>query len=118
VPHCYSTTIDLQELRAAVRAFEEGSEYQSIDPYVPRFDYVFPPVAQPARPSYPLSEVVSDLFRKCPQIFARRPGLEEIYAFAMSEDRGRLNLRAPVDVGLAFTPFVETLKHFHNYCTG
>lgn len=110
LPHCYiSTAIDLLELRAAVRAFEEEREYQSIDPYVPRFDFVFPPLARPERPSYPLSEVVLDIFRKCPQIFARRSRLEEICAFAMNEDRGRLNLKAPVDVSLAVTPFVETL---------
>ena len=111
MPHCYiSTAIDLLELEAAVRAFEENRKYQSIDPYVPRFDCVLPPAAQPSRPSYTLSEVVLDIFQKCPEIFARRPRLEEAYAFAMDDDRGRQNLKAPVDVGLAVTPFVETLE--------
>jgi hypothetical protein len=111
LPHCYiSTAIDLLELRAAVRAFEEKREYQSIDPYVSRFDCVFPPVAKPLKPSYPLSEVILDIFQRCPQIFARRPRLEEVYAFAMNEDRSRVNLKTPVDVGLAFTPFIETLE--------
>lgn len=111
LPHCFiSTGIDLIELEAATRAFEEKREYASIDPFVPRFDSVFPPISQPARPDYALSEVVLDIWRRCPQIFARRPKLQDIYAFAMSEDRSRLDLKNPVNVELAFTPFVETLE--------
>ncbi len=111
LPHCYiSTNLDLLEQEAAVRAFEEKREYQSIDPYVPRFDNVFPQLAQPDRLSYPLSEVVLDIFWKCPQIFARRLKLEEIYAFALKEDRDRQNLKAPIDVDLSYTPFVELLE--------
>ena len=111
LPHCYiSANLDLMEQEAAVRAFEEKREYQSVNPYVPRFDNVFPPLAQPDRLSYPLSEVVLDIFRKCPQIFARRLRLEEIYAFALKGDRDRQNLKAPIDVNLPYTPSVELLE--------
>ena len=97
MPHCYISTAIDTELEAAVQAFEENRKYQSIDPYVnrPRFDCVFPPAAQPSRPSYTLSEMTLGIFQKCPEIFARRPRLEEAYAFAMDDDRGRQNLKAP-----------------------
>jgi hypothetical protein len=115
LPHCYiSANIDRLEQGAAVGSFVENREYQPIDPYVPRFDCVFPPLARPDRPSYTISEVIFDAFRRSPQIFARRPNIEEFHANAMGERRNRVNLKAPVDVSLSGTPFVEFLiKDFH-----
>lgn len=90
LPHCYiSPDIDLMELRSALRCFEANKEYEPIDPYVPRFDYVFPGFADRQRLIYPLWDVVRDLWEACPQIFGPQLKAHKLQALAMAVDRDR-----------------------------
>jgi hypothetical protein len=94
LPHCFVTSgIDLLELRRALDCFEAGKEYVTINPYVPRFDYVFPPFANPARLYYPMRESVIDLWRACPDVFQPQPKYHRLQALAMSMDRDRMAAR-------------------------
>jgi hypothetical protein len=62
LPHCFiSCNLDLLELRSAIKSFDNGLRYETIDPYVPRFDFTFERMAQPSRPSYTMAETVADL---------------------------------------------------------
>jgi hypothetical protein len=88
LPHCYITAgLDLLELRSALLSFEAGKEYEPIDPYVPRFDYVFPPFANPGRLTYPFWDIVHDLWKACPQIFKPQAKMHRLQTLAMSTDR-------------------------------
>jgi len=96
LPHCYiGTDIDLMELRAALRCFEAGREYEPIDPYVPRFDQVFPPFANSNKVNYPLCDIVHDLWKACPQIFGPQTKAHKLQTVAMSMDRGKPQTRSP-----------------------
>jgi hypothetical protein len=96
LPHCYiRTDIDLMELRSALRSFEAGREYEAIDPYVPRFDQVFPPFANSDKVVYPLWEIVHDLWKACPQIFRPQTKAHKLHKVAMSMDRDKPQARSP-----------------------
>jgi len=88
LPHCYvGSDVDLLELQSALRCFEAAKEYEPIDAYVPRFDYVLPSFANPNRLIYPLWDIVYDLWRACPKIFEPQPKFHELQALAMSINR-------------------------------
>jgi len=77
------------ELQAALRCFENNKEYEPIDAYVPRFDYVLPRVANPGRQIYPLWEIVHDLWVACPYIFQPQSKFHKAQTLAISMDRAR-----------------------------
>jgi hypothetical protein len=94
LPHCFVTSgIDLLELRRALDCFEAGKEYVAINPYVPRFDYVFPPFAKSAKLYYPMRESVVDLWRACPNLFQPQPKYHKLQALGISMDRDRMAAR-------------------------
>ncbi len=94
LPHCFVTSgIDLLELQRALDCFDAGKEYVAINPYVPRFDYVFPPFANPAKLYYPMRESVVDLWRACPTVFQPHPKYHKLQALGMSMDRDRIAAR-------------------------
>lgn len=94
LPHCFVTSgIDLLELQRALDCFDAGKEYEAIDPYVPRFDYVFPPFANSRKLYYPMRDSVIDLWRACPNAFQPQPKYHELQALGMSMDRGRMAAR-------------------------
>jgi hypothetical protein len=96
LPHCYiRTDIDLMELTSAVRCFEAGKEYESIDPYVPRFDWVFPQFAKRARVNYPLRDIVHDMWKACPEILGPHAKVHGVQKMAMSIDRERSQTQCP-----------------------
>ena len=66
-PHTYihSSIIPRLELKSAVKAYVNGEEYNSIDPYVQRFDYTLDLNAQPPTKdylNYLLAEIIWDLY--------------------------------------------------------
>ena len=91
LPHCFVTYgIDLLELQRALDCFDAGKEYVAINPYVPRFDYVFPPFANPGKLYYPMRDSVVDLWRACPNVFQPQPKYHKLQALGMSMDRERM----------------------------
>jgi len=100
LPHCFiGSDINLIELRSALRCFEASKEYEPVNPFVPRFDYVFPRFANPKKLYYPMWDSVPDLWRACPHIFKPQHKFHEILAFAMSIDREKpVARRLPVEV--------------------
>ena len=65
-PHTYihSSRIPRLELASAVKAYINGEDYNSVNPYVQRFDYTVDLNAQPSTKvylNYPLAEIVWDL---------------------------------------------------------
>ena len=109
LPHCFiSCHIDLLELRSAIKGYDNGLRYEAIDPYVLRFDFTFDRMAQPSRSNYTMAETVTDLYRSSPRIFAPRPNLHRIHAYALSEDRVRWGVDR-LRYELPKEPFVETL---------
>jgi hypothetical protein len=111
LPHCYicDFSIDLMELRSAVRSFEAGQEYEAIDPYVRRFDFVFPPFANPGKKIYPLWEIVRDLWRACPKLFEPPSWTQPLQGAALSADRKKPRTgRRPVAVA-PVEPIIESL---------
>jgi hypothetical protein len=94
LPHCFVTSgIDLLELQRALDCFEAGREYVAIDPYVPRFDAVFPRFAKPTKVYYPMRESVVDLWRACPSVFQPQPKYQELQTVGMSMDRDKMAAR-------------------------
>lgn len=94
LPHSFVTSgIDLLELQRALDCFDAGKEYVAIDPYVPRFDYVFPRFANPRKLYYPMRDSVIDLWRACPNVFQPQPKYHKLQALGMSMDRGRMTAR-------------------------
>jgi hypothetical protein len=94
LPHCFVTSgIDLLELQRALDCFDAGRGYVAINPYVPRFDYVFPPFANPAKLYYPMRDSVVDLWRACPNVFQPQPKYHKLQALGMSIDRDRMAAR-------------------------
>ena len=94
LPHCFVTSgIDLLELQRALDCFDAGNEYVPIDPYVPRFDYVFPRFANPRKFYYPMRDSVIDLWRACPNVFEPQPKYHTLQAIGMSMDRSRMAAR-------------------------
>ena len=94
LPHCFVTSgIDLLELQRALDCFDAGNEYVAIDPYVPRFDYVFPRFANPRKLYYPMRDSVIDLWRACPNVFEPQPKYHTLQAIGMSMDRSRMAAR-------------------------
>jgi len=94
LPHSFVTSgIDLLELQRALDCFDAGKEYVAIDPYVPRFDYVFPRFANPRKLYYPMRDRVIDLWRACPNVFQPQPKYHKLQALGMSMDRGRMTAR-------------------------
>jgi hypothetical protein len=110
LPHCYiSAYIDLMELRSAVRCFKADTEYRPIDPYVLRFDQVFPPFADAARETYQFSDVVHDLWRACPHIFEPQPKAHKLQALAMATDRQKPRIKGSALAKSPSDPIYETL---------
>jgi hypothetical protein len=110
LPHCYVTSgLDLLELRSALVCFEASKEYESIDPYVPRFDYVFPPFANPDRLIYPFGDIVHDLWKACPRIFEPQTKMHKIQAMAMSMDREKSQSGRSRPAQAPFEPILEFL---------
>jgi hypothetical protein len=94
LPHCFVTSgIDLLELQRALDCFGAGKEYVAINPYVPRFDYVFPPFANPGKLYYPMRDSVVDLWRACPNVFQPQPKYHKLQTLGMSMDRERMAAR-------------------------
>jgi len=94
LPHCFVTSgIDLLELQRALDCFDAGKEYVAINPYVPRFDNVFPPFANPAKLYYPMRDSVVDLWRACPNVFQPQPKYHKLQALGMSMDRDKMAAR-------------------------
>ncbi len=94
LPHCFVTSgIDLLELQRALDCFDAGKEYVAINPYVPRFDYVFPPFANPGKLYYPMRDSVVDLWRACPNVFQPQPKYHKLQALGMSMDRDKMAAR-------------------------
>jgi hypothetical protein len=94
LPHSFvASGIDLLELRRALDCFNAGKEYLAVNPYVPRFDYVFPPFAHPTKLYYPMRESVIDLWRACPTVFQPHPKYHKLQALGMSMDRDRMEAR-------------------------
>ncbi len=111
LPHCCisDSSIDLMELRSAMRSFEAGREYEPIDPYVPRFDFVFPPFANPNRLTYRFWDIVCDLWKACPQMFEPPAHARNLLKFAMSMDREMLHAKRPKVAEPPFEPILEFL---------
>lgn len=94
LPHCFVTSgIDVLELQRALECFDAGKEYVAIDPYVPRFDYVFPRFANPRRLYYPMRDSVIDLWKACPNVFQPQPKYHKLQALGLSMDRERMAAR-------------------------
>ena len=94
LPHCFVTSgIDLLELQRALDCFGAGKEYVAINPYVPRFDYVFPPFLNAAKLYYPMRDSVVDLWRARPNVFQPQPKYHKLQALGMSIDRDRMAAR-------------------------
>ena len=94
LPHCFVTSgIDLLELQRALDCFDAGKEYVAINPYVPRFDYVFPPFANPGKLYYPMRDSAVDLWRACPNVFQPQPKYHKLQALGMSMDRDKMAAR-------------------------
>ena len=94
LPHCFvASGIDLLELQRALDCFGAGKEYAAINPYVPRFDYVFPPFVNPGKLYYPMRDSVVDLWRACPNVFQAQPTYHKLQALGMSMDRDRMAAR-------------------------
>jgi len=94
LPHCFVTSgIDLLELQRALDCFDAGKEYLAINPYVPRFDYVFPPFANPGKLYYPMRDSVVDLWRACPNVFQPQPKYHKLQALGLSMDRDKMAAR-------------------------
>jgi hypothetical protein len=81
------------ELQRALDFFDAGKEYTGIDPYVPRFDSVFPPFANPRKLYYPMRGSVIDLWRACPAVFQAQPKYHKFQALGLSMDRARMAAR-------------------------
>lgn len=110
LPHSYiSAYIDLMELRSAIQCCEAGTEYMAVDPYVPRFDQVFPPFANPGKRIYPLSEIVHDLWRTCPQIFGVQQKAYKLQTLAMGTDRQKPKSKGTALAESPSDPIRETL---------
>jgi hypothetical protein len=109
LPHCYiSSEVDLLELRSALHGYERGTEYEPIDPYVPRFDFVFPRFANPTRLNYPMRDIVYDLWKACPSVFKPQPKFHKIQALALSIDREQSGIRRKPPLSPT-EPIVEVL---------
>lgn len=94
LPHCFVTSgIDVLELQRALECFDAGKEYVAIDPYVPRFDYVFPRFANPRKLYYPMRDSVIDLWKACPNVFQPQPKYHKLQALGLSMDRERMAAR-------------------------
>ncbi len=78
MPHTYIKEVAIvgMEIRSAVQAFDAGTEYQPISPYVVRWDRTILPMPGQINPEYErlvglrLDEIVYDVFRFQPQVFA------------------------------------------------
>ncbi len=109
-PHCYiSADIELLELSSALRSFEACKEYEPIDPFVPRFDGVFPAFAKPQKSTYSLWETVHDMWKVFPQIFQPYPKAREFQTIAMSMDRDKPRTRVPRKAEPPSEPILEHL---------
>ncbi len=78
------------EIRQAIDARTSGSEYQDIDPYVPRLDYALEalgPLATRMYLHFPLSEIVWTISQSQPSVFEEKPQREQRLRRMLSEDR-------------------------------
>lgn len=78
MPHIYIADAKIQalELAEATKALLENREYQAINPFVPRFDYVVSPFKIPPSSNYikyGLSEMIFELWREAPDLFEGYP---------------------------------------------
>jgi len=90
LPHCFiRADIDSGELESAARCFIADREFETINPYVSRFDQVLPSFAGYGRPTYRLRDTVSDLWKKHPILFQTRPDLQAMFGLGLSISRTR-----------------------------
>jgi hypothetical protein len=90
-PHLYikEVTIVALEIQAAVNAFNQGTQFESPSPYVPRWDYTllsFPGRSRPAVENwidFRLDEIIYHIHRTRPDVFApprqHLPALEALF---------------------------------------
>jgi hypothetical protein len=94
MPHLYiaDANITALELKEITKAFFEEREYQTVNPFVSRFDYVISPFRKPATSdyiNYSLSEVIFDLWRVAPDVFEGYPNQSKMLHDKMELDRRR-----------------------------
>lgn len=94
IPHTFiaEAKIHRDELISAVTAYSENNEYESIDPYVSRFDEVVSPFHPPATKvylTYGLAQTVFELWKVKPDLFGQDVRHSEILASSRELDRSR-----------------------------
>jgi hypothetical protein len=111
MPHTYIKEVAIvgMEIQAAVQAFNTGTEYQPVSPYVVRWDRTILPMPGQINPEYErliglrLDEIVYDVFRFQPQVFAPPNHQLPTLIALLEQDRALLRAgRAP------------TKQHFFN----
>jgi hypothetical protein len=108
--HCFLSDVTLlkAEEKSATASYSARKEYEPINPFVSRLDYVFPSFAKPHIKDYHLADIVSDMFKQQPELF--RPAAKHVAAFtsALSLDRkcaktaGSRKIRSDLEEPLAW----------------
>jgi len=107
LPHLFiaESQVQILELREAVNAFSEAREYQPIDPFVSRFDYVLQdPPATAAFLHHSLAETVFALWTTSPSLFDGFAGHWPMYNRLLLADR---SLSAPPRLSAFFPAVVD-----------
>jgi len=77
------------EEKSATASYSAGNEYEPVNPFVPRLDYVFPSFAKPHVRDYRLADIVSEMFKQQPELFQPAPKHVAAFTSALSLDRSR-----------------------------
>jgi hypothetical protein len=94
LPHTFiaEAKIHKDELTSAIIAYSNGKEYESINPYVSRFDEVVSPFQPPATKiylKYGLAQSVFELWRELPDLFSQDIHHSELLSASRELDRSR-----------------------------
>ena len=98
LPHMFIAEAKIQqdEILSAITSFSNGSEYQSITPYVERFDQVLSPFERPATSNYlkyGLAQAIFEIWQARPDLFTVDSRHAQFLADSRESDRRRPDFR-------------------------
>ena len=76
-----------EEINSAISAFGTQSSYQTIDPFVKRFDFTMRSTAASLRATYRLADIVSDMWQQSPEVFSADKQYPQLLAQIVAGDR-------------------------------